>query len=1528
MDDLLKKLMGIGDNVKNFVVNAIQNVEKAGGNAINQGAHNVQQYFDPNAGAGTNNPNFWKNNPVSQGLANVQQFAAAPPRVDVKQYLAKNPADQFVGNVINSVVNTPQDILAAGNRIGTHIREGKFNTPQTIIGDVASAASPVLNIATMGSAAPLKSAAQIGAKTLLKEAALQGAKYGLGFGTLSGLDANAGAKSFHDQVLQTIPYSVGGLVTGAALSTLFAGAGVAAKQVTNGMREVFTKELPAQIASDLRTGITFQSIPGAQSFQKAFALDHLTDKEIIDAVAKFQSGEIGDTIANDTIKRTAEAFLPKELHNLPTTDLAHVWDYILARKNGSWVDKVPAPLEQLDKSIFQTSGSRLLQAGKIDFNAEIKNPLKKEAAILPEAGAQAAAEIKQIAPKLSAKEQQLIKEFPEVLQPDDIALLRNRGANQEEIDALQSKIQATYAKQKAIAPVEPAAPVIEQPQAAPSAQLTPNGGVIEKPPPVVPQPEIPAEVPQLDTATYIKDQVAKQREAAGTEPNILQKAAGLKDEIKKKIVDFTAPIEDRLAAATKAGKYDILPQHDVRYQIDKALRSDTLASQFIKDNGFDKVIQGADNLPELNQFLIAKRAIEVAGKTGKETGRDLTKDQQLVQSLGAKYEPLMQNVREYNQKLLDYKAQAGLIPKDLAEALKKEYPDYVPFKRVFSAIEEEAMHGGSGKGGVASISTQNVLKRLKGSEREIVNPLESIVENTAVAFREGERNKTAQMLINYKDLPNNPFELRALKPGEATTGKNTVSAFIDGKKVTYETLPDVAQAAKNLNSQQLNILGKILSVPTRALQMGAVGYNIPFVLSNLVRDQGTSSVISQKAMKTSIANPLNFVKAFYNAVGHGALYDDWVRSGSSFTQFDIARDQVAPTVEKIFAGRSKSSNIAYKVTHPAELFRAVENIIGRTEELTRIQQFAGTRDALIKEGRTAADAEILGGAASRTNTANFGRKGEWGAVLNGAIPFFNAGIQGARSLVGALTKNPKGTAVRFATTVGLPVATATVWNMANEQRRIAYADIPEYEKENNLIILPPVPTKDENGNWNAIKIPVTPGLSNLMSLVRRQVEGTASISPEGIGKIATDIFTAGTSIDPSNLLSSVTPQGIKPLLEDTTNTNLFTKQKIVPEYMKSLPADQQVKSDTSQFAKTIGGVLGVSPLRVENFVSTAFAGVGRQLIGKSTVAGEFNRRFFSARGGEGVNKIYDQIGNTASVGGDSTSSPSGKSNAAIDKDLANYGKVLKFDKYLGENPYTGIKASEWDDEKIGIARKAYGGTDNYDKMPDEVKNKLYEKLGMKPADVEYDYSASQKDNVKSKYLIKEFSKSDLDHQEIIAAITTGRRESVGGSMLASNGVLDDLYEAGLISSAERTALKKVKLTSAGEAKIGSAGAGGSGGGGKAALNKMLSELKSLNATIGKGLMSPPKLQSLISNSKAAVTAAPAAAKLPSSTVDVNVARKVGVTPISVNDVIANSKLKNSLAPRVSISGKVSAAGRGGGTATAKLSQSFYHPKKA
>ncbi|HYK01300.1 MAG TPA: LPD38 domain-containing protein [Thermoanaerobaculia bacterium] len=736
----------------------------------------------------------------------------------------------------------------------------------------------------------------------------------------------------------------------------------------------------------------------------------------------------------------------------------------------------------------------------------------------------------------------------------------------------------------------------------------------------------------FDAAKYVAKNVAEREAARGPGPKVFEGVGSFLSLAKRKLVDFAAPIEDVLADTLKKTKTTLRPSEHITNQIDRVLRAPAIAGQFVRDGGLEAVIKEAPDLDALDQYLIAKHTRTVAAN-GLKTGRDLASDTRLIETLGPEYEGLAKTVTAYSQKLLDYSVDSGLISKELATKLKEIYPDYVPLQRIFADDEVADLGFGGGKA-IASLSKQTIVQKLTGSTREIASPIESLMAKTSDAFRQGEKNKAARILASYKDLPGNPFSLRELPKGESAP--HTISYLDDGVKRTFETSKEIAEAAKALNVQQMNILGKILALPVRVAKLGITGINVPFVASNIIKDQVGGFINSNRALATSVANPANFIKALFSAVKHDELYEELVREGAGGTSFDIARDQVPATIGKIRASRSAAGRVLYTVKHPSELLRTAEDIIGRSEELTRLQQYRGSREAFIKEGMSKDEAKIAAAKAARENTVNFARRGEWGTVLNSAFLYLNAGIQGTRTLVRSASTRPVQTAAKIATAVFMPVSIVTAWNMRDPERREAYEDIAPFERENNIVIVPPNPTKDEQGRWNVIKIPLAQGVNNLSSIPRRAIEQAFGHDDVRASELADLLIGSVSPVSPDkgSVLSAITPQAIKPSLEVGVNKNFFTGRDIVSPYMKNKPAEEQVYDYTSGSARRIAKAFKVSPIKVETFIKETFGGVGAQalnaldqalatggLIPRDQIGGEsvFEatvRRFKKATGGE------------------------------------------------------------------------------------------------------------------------------------------------------------------------------------------------------------------------------------------------------------------------------------------------------------------------
>ena len=108
-------------------------------------------------------------------------------------------------------------------------------------------------------------------------------------------------------------------------------------------------------------------------------------------------------------------------------------------------------------------------------------------------------------------------------------------------------------------------------------------------------------------------------------------------------------------------------------------------------------------------------------------------------------------------------------------------------------------------------------------------------------------------------------------------------------------------------------------------------------------------------------------------------------------------------------------------------------------------------------------------------------------------------------------------------------------------------------------------------------------------------------------------------------------------------------------------------------------------------------------------------------------------------------------------------------------------------------------------IPDEMKQSAYKKLGVTPQEVEYDYKATKSNDIKSQYVL---SKADsMDHETLLSELVKGRVPSVSGATFASDGVINNLMDAGYLTKQEAAALKKLDYDKNGKLKKTSSGTG-------------------------------------------------------------------------------------------------------------------------
>ena len=699
----------------------------------------------------------------------------------------------------------------------------------------------------------------------------------------------------------------------------------------------------------------------------------------------------------------------------------------------------------------------------------------------------------------------------------------------------------------------------------------------------------------------------RQREVAreAEKSSLVQRASDLKRELKVKLVDSVAPLEDALRTWEKnnpeQAPFGLSRTERLTDRIDKSFRAVNMAGQFMKDNGLEGVIKSLENVKDLDvldQYLIAKHAPEreVVGKT---SGRDLELDRQFLEAKAPQFEEHAKVVQNYAQKLLDYSVDAGLISKESAARLKEQYPNYVPLNRVFNELE--VVPSSFKPKGPASLSKQTVVQKSTGSLREIESPIASLMEKTADAFMQGERNKTTQYLVEQHQLEGNPFGLRKLKPDEKPSeGMGKVELFRNGEKEIWETDPEIAAAAKSLNVQQFGLLARILRKPSLVFKAGTTGVNPVFALMNLIKDTGHALTLSKNSRGGALSTPFGLKQALKG----GEFSDMLAREGAMDSSFDPFREQFLKNVKEIRSDRDLASKIKFRA-NPLHILKNIEDVINVGERTTRIAQAKAAYDAAIKAGLSPADAQIKAALAARKTTTDFYRKGEWGAVLNSVSPYLNAGIQGSRTLVRRLHESPGKTTAKIVALAAVPSALATLYNLNDPERKKIYADLNEKEKDDNIVIITPWASFNEKTKqWDGvIKIPKPQGISNLIRPMTKYIEHLHDVDPQTVGSMAKEFLSAGTGavlpFEPSvqGLSNFLIPPPLKGVAENLYNKDFYFNKPIVPDYIdrqpsKDLPPERQTLPNTSFVANKVGQTLGVSPLKVDHLIKSTFGGMG------------------------------------------------------------------------------------------------------------------------------------------------------------------------------------------------------------------------------------------------------------------------------------------------------------------------------------------------
>lgn len=620
---------------------------------------------------------------------------------------------------------------------------------------------------------------------------------------------------------------------------------------------------------------------------------------------------------------------------------------------------------------------------------------------------------------------------------------------------------------------------------------------------------------------------------------------------------------------------------------------------------------------EFSAYLVALHDLDLHKNKQKATF-DYTEDAAVLGKYAGneRFQKAAVEIYKYQDYLLQMLVKEGMLTAKAYHTMRKMYPHYIPFFRDMSDAGMQSFLSG-GKG---FIDVSSPVKRFKGSTRDIIDPLESIIKNTFQFYNTIERNHVGRTFAKLANK-NGVGQIVERVHGNKAKTDNTFNVWENGEKVTYETTPELIQTMRMLDKDQSNMVAKILSYPANWLRAGAT-LSPEFILRNPVRDMIGASIYS----KHGFIPVVDTFKGLALFLKKGELYWDYMKSGAAHAAMvSLDRDYLGGQLRDIM---SRDSKVTKLIKNPIEVLRAMSEA---TEMATRLAEYDNARKGYTGLGNrlfgkdrkplTAREAALE----SRDITLDFSRRGSHTKKANQVIAFFNAAIQGADKMARAFKEDPRGMTVKTMLYITLP--SVLLWYMNKDDER--YQELPQWEKDTFWII----PGKE---NMYRVPKPFEAGVlfgtsfERMLQYFDDAKNNRKSVGFKGFGDRVID-----------SLAPSFMPTAMIPVVEAMTNYSLFRQRNIIPQSQENLPARLQYGANTSEVAKFVGDKINVSPYIVDNTIrgyGGGLAGLGLSAVDAASGAKENNasKKWYEAPGLRGftvapyqssnsVQRVYDDF---------------------------------------------------------------------------------------------------------------------------------------------------------------------------------------------------------------------------------------------------------------------------------------------------------------
>ena len=650
-------------------------------------------------------------------------------------------------------------------------------------------------------------------------------------------------------------------------------------------------------------------------------------------------------------------------------------------------------------------------------------------------------------------------------------------------------------------------------------------------------------------------------------------------------------------------------------QADLAIKKGVFSKSGKKISGsYDDIVRDIKDLDFFEEYAISKRVLE-KHKDGLETGFDPVDADLVVKKAEAEtdFKARLDALQQWQNTQLDNARRAGLISDADMIKMIEANRNYVPFSRVLDA--DKPPPGATSRG----LPVRKPTKAFKGSDRDILSPLEVMVKNRYAIEQIVENNLARQRLIEFNNSLPREFQFIEPAPKKTTVtkiaegdsqvksfleengldikdatglhiyravnkdlGRSDFIVFEDGKPVVYTAKdPKLVATLQRLDATTQNALIKMLRVPSALLRAG-VTLNPEFSIKSSVRDQ-LSALLQNQFTTVPLIDLFRGLMRLVPGRETDPLVVQWIQNGGANSAL-LALDQRALNDALSDRPQTITERAWNTALFPVRKMQAFSVLMENGMRMGRFER-------ALDEGLTPQQAALQ----SRDVNLDFGRMGARVRSYNMITTWLGAGINGIDRFQTAFTRDPKGTFIKTAALITLPSMVLHFMNKDEEW----FQDIPEWEKM--LFWHFPIGQTTPGGDpkW-VLRLPMPHQFGTIFGyLPTKMIEEFEKTNPEPAKLLREAIMTAYNV--------PLLPTAITPLAEIGLNHSFFTGAPIVGKAQERILPEFQYTPNTTPLARKIaqtlanmpGGIVPerfTSPIAIEHMVRGYSGTIGMLLF--------------------------------------------------------------------------------------------------------------------------------------------------------------------------------------------------------------------------------------------------------------------------------------------------------------------------------------------